>query len=448
MTLKQMNLFPQPLRVEVNLKESHELVQMEKIINWDKLIELSMNIRQSKVKAQTGPEPHYRELLGATVLMAVKNITYRDAEDLIAHYASARYLCNMMESNWKMDHSTIFEFMKRMGPLGMEEINSQIMNIAVKEGFADPKEMMSDTTAQEAKIPYPNEVGLMNKYLDKVKNLIKKTGKRFAKAKTKIKEVMKEAKGVVRAAHLFAKGKEQKRKTTKKLLHIVDNIHGLIQEEIQSGRELTSKVGIELTKLTQIMDILLTQILYFTETGCVAAGKIIHLKMHQLYSIVRGKAGKKVEFGSKWGINRVKGGFVMGFLMNGGKHFSDKKFSIEAINYHMNQFGLAPKTYGFDRGGYSEPNIKKAKKLGVKHVGIAPTGQNEWAVSYTKKKHIVKERAQVEGIIGTIKNPLYGFNKPNVRSIKAMESCGQRSFFGFNLRKIVREKMKLELQAA
>jgi len=421
---------------------------MEKIINWDELIELAMNIRLSRIKAQTGPEPHYRELLGAVVLMAVKKVTYRDAEDLIAHYAPARYLCNLMESNWRIDHSTIFEFMKMMGPVGMEKINSQIINIAVKEGFADPAELMSDTTAQEAKIPYPNEVGLMSKYVNKVKTLIKKTGRKFSKVREKIKEVTKEVKGLVRTSHLFAKGKEQKRKVTKKLLHIVDDIHGLIQNEIQSGKRLTSKAGIELTKLTQIMDTLLTQIFYFTETGCVAAGKIIHLQMHQLYSIVRGKAGKKVEFGLKWGINRIKGGFITGFLLNGGKHFSDKKFSIEAINHHINQFGSAPETYGFDRGGYSRANIKKAKKLGVKHVGIAPKGQDEWAVSETKKKYVMRERAQVEGVIGTIKSPLYGFNKPNARSIKAMKNCGQRSFLGFNLKKLVREKRKLEFQAA
>lgn len=40
--------------------------------------------------------------------------------------------------------------------------------------------------------------------------------------------------------------------------------------------------------------------------------KIIHLQMNELYSIVRGKAGKSVEFGLKWGINRIDG-FVMGF---------------------------------------------------------------------------------------------------------------------------------------
>ena len=375
--------------------------------------------------------------------MAVKKINYREAEDLIAHYAPARYLCNLMDSIWIIDHSTIFGFMKMMGPAGMGKINSQIIDIAVKEGFADPKELMSDTTAQEAKIPYPNEVGLMSKYLTKVKRLLKKTGRKFSKAKTKVKEILKEAKGLVRTSHLFAKGKDAKRKVTKKLLHIVNDVHSLIQDELQAGKKLTSKAGVELTNLTQVMDTLITQILYFTETGCVAAGKIIHLQMHQLYSIVRGKAGKKVEFGLKWGINRVKGGFVMGFLMNGGKHLSDKKFAIEAINQHINQFGSAPNIYGFDRGGHTKANIKKAKKLGVKHVGIAPKGQEEWAVSDSKK-----ERAQVEGSIGTIKTPLYGFNKPDARSIEAMKSCGQRAFLGFNLKKLVKEKMKLELQTA
>jgi len=41
------------------------------------------------------------------------------------------------------------------------------------------------------------------------------------------------------------------------------------------------------------------QILHFFTTGFVASKKIIHLQMSDLYSIVRGKAGKRVEFGLK-----------------------------------------------------------------------------------------------------------------------------------------------------
>ncbi len=37
----------------------------------------------------------------------------------------------------------------------------------------------------------------MNKYLNKVKSLVKKTGRKFSKARKKIKEVIKEGKGII-----------------------------------------------------------------------------------------------------------------------------------------------------------------------------------------------------------------------------------------------------------
>jgi hypothetical protein len=117
------------------------------------LIEKAMKIRKGKIHAPTGPEPHYRELLGAVALMASKNITYRDAEDLIAHYAPAKYLCNMMDTEWRLDHVTIFEFTKMLGEEVVNALNAGVLKTAVAEGIADPSRLMSDTTAQKAKIP-------------------------------------------------------------------------------------------------------------------------------------------------------------------------------------------------------------------------------------------------------------------------------------------------------
>ena len=94
-------------------------------------------------------------------------------------------------------------------------------------------------------------------------------------------------------------------------------------------------------------------------------------------------------------------------------------------------------------------NIKKAKKLGGKKiVGIAPTGKTPWVVSETLRKSIVRERAQVEGGIGTIKSSRYGFNKPNAKSTAAMAWCGQRAILGFNMRKLTREWSALQSAAA
>ena len=103
--------------------------------------------------------------------------------------------------------------------------------------------------------------------------------------------------------------------------------------------------------------------------------------MTELYSIVRNKAGKSVEFGLKWGVNRISQGFIQRFLINGGQHCSDKKFCLEAIKVHQETFCTTPEIYGYDRGGYSKTNIKKIKKIGVKYVGIAPTGKMDWSVS-------------------------------------------------------------------
>jgi hypothetical protein len=249
---------------------------------------------------------------------------------------------------------------------------------------------------------------------------LKKAGGKFSSIRGKGKEIMSKIKGLARQSHLFAKTKDQK----------------------QNG-----KSSMELERLSSLMDTLFPQILFFLETGFVASKKIIHLQMSELYSIVRGKAGKSVEFGLKWGINHVDG-FVAAFLINDGGNASDKKFCLQSIKEHIELFESAPETFGFDRGGYSAANIKKAKNLGVKNVGIAPAGKAAWSVSEKMSEKIRRERAQVEGVIGTLKSKKYGFNKPNVKSTVAMAMSAHRSCLGFNLCKALRKLNDQQLQMA
>lgn len=447
---RQMGLFDghHPKSAHISIKEKHELVQLTDMAPWPEMIEAAQCIRASKVKALVGPEPHYRELLGAIALMSVRQITYRQAEDLIAHYAPARYLCNLMDSSWNPDHITIFEFTQMMGPEGMDIFNKTFLSKVKDLGLLDPKILMSDTTAQEAMIPYPNEVGLMKRFTDLTLGALKKVGGKFSSIKGKAKAIANKVKGLVRRSHLFAKTKEQKREVGKKLYHTAKDLHGMIKSVLSNAeRRLHGKASMEIERLSNLMDTLFPQILFFLETGFVASKKIIHLQMSELYSIVRGKAGKSVEFGLKWGISRVDG-FVLGFLIKNGINASDQKFCLQSIKEHITLFGMPPKTFGFDRGGYSKANIKKAKKLGVKNVGIAPNGKAKWSVSEKMSEVIRRERAQVEGVIGNLKSKKYGFNKPNVKSTRAMEMSGHRSCLGFNLCKALRKLNDSQLQMA
>lgn len=444
---RQPNLFAQPTRVKIELDQQHELVRLENTLDWDALIELAMDIREKKIRGPSGTQPHYRELLGAVALMALKNITYRDAEDLILHYAPAKYLCGLMDTNWRLDHVTIFEFTQMMGEEGMRKLNGLILQMAIDKGFADPSRLMSDTTAQEAKIPYPTEVGLMSKYASKLGRALKGAGKGFEKIRDKFKKAESKIKGLVRNSHLFAKTQEQKQKIGRKLWYQTEKLHSELKKALDQCSSLKSRSRRELKRLTDVMTRLLPQMFHFLKTGFVAKKKILHLNMDDVYSILRGKSGKATEFGIKWGINRIGGGFLAGFVADGLKHCPDQWFCIESIQKHMEDFGTAPETFGFDRGGYSGPNIRRASKLGVRDVGIAPKGKAKWAVNDKKVEAIRRERAQVEGCIGTIKKPLYGFNKPDARSTAAMTTYGQRAIFGFNMRKLVRELSKLQTAA-
>jgi len=186
------------------------------------------------------------------------------------------------------------------------------------------------------------------------------------------------------------------------------------------------------------MDRLLPQIRYWLRTGFVAADKIISLQIPELYSIVRGKVGKTVEFGLSWGITRLRGGFLLARLATNRRELQDTKFAVKGVEDHIALFGKAPRAWAYDRGGWSNANVVKLKKLGVKEVGLAPQGRAGWAVSESTRKKLVNERAKVEAGIGAVKSSRYNFHRPRARSMRMMGAYGQMAVLGFNLNKLAR----------
>jgi hypothetical protein len=303
---RQADLLPRSKRATIGIDEHHRFVQVTDELDWTELEQLVESIRTSKLKSAAGRPPHLRALTGALVFRAARRMTYRETEDQIRYYVPARYLCGLTESEWTPDANTIQDFEQLLGEDGVKRINEYVVKLAVAEKLADPKIVAADTTAQEAPIPYPNEMRLMATFCAAVAAASKSVGARLA---------------------TLAKDK----------------------------RELV-----------------------------------------------------------------------------------DAKFAIRAVKDHIALFGRAPRAYAYDRAGSSRANVVELKKLGVKHVGLAPRGQAAWDVRGKIKQRLVSERAQVEAAIGAIKCGKYGFNRPAARSASAMGMCGQRAVLGYNLNKLVR----------
>jgi IS5 family transposase len=314
---------------------------------------------------------------------------------------------------------------------------------AVEEKLADTRVMVADMTAQEAAIPYPNEVGHMASFLTSVVAASKKAGKALVGFLGQVGGRLKEAKKKVRAHRLFADTAAKRKKLTTELASLVEGINaklGRALVEAQAGGERLKKQGkvawSKLQALHGVMAKLLPQIRSWLRTGKVAKDKIINIHIPELYSIVRGKAGKAVEFGLKWGFARLRGGFLLATLSR-TKSLTDSVFALKAVDQHIALFGKPPTSYAYDRGGWSKDNVQMLKTKGVQEVGLAPRGKARWAVIRKVKAKLVNERAQVEGSIGTVKSSRYGFNRPKVRSLEMMGVCGQRAVLGLNLNKLV-----------
>src|SRR6267154_5260476 len=158
---RQPELFPRSTRPTIPIEPNHRLVLLTDRIDWPDLLEFVENIRLSKVKNAAGRPPQLRALTGALLLKATRDMTWREAEDLIRHYAPARYLCGLTETEWTPDFRTLHDFAVLLGEDGVKLINEHTVKWAVAEKLADPSVAVGDTTAQEAAIPYPNEMGLM-----------------------------------------------------------------------------------------------------------------------------------------------------------------------------------------------------------------------------------------------------------------------------------------------
>jgi len=442
---RQPDLFPRAKTAVIPLSELHPMVVLTDALDWTEMEVRAEKIRGMKLKNAAGRPPRLRALLGALTVMAVRRLPYREVEEQIRYYAPARYLCGLTETDWTPDFTTIQDFSQLLGEDGVKLINEYVVELAVELGLADPRLAVADTTAQEAAIPHPTEVGLLSGFLRSVGAAAKTAGRAFKGFLSKVSSKLKSAKKMVRAHRLFAKTGAARRRVLVQLTQAVERLNGKLGEAVSKAEATAGKLrghGLaaqqKLAELHGTMSKLLPQIRHWIKTGYVAAGKIINLHIPELYSIVRGKAGKSVEFGLSWGITRLRGGFILATMGSNRSDVQDTKFAVQAVRDLAAQFGKAPRSYAYDRGGFSQENIEALRGLGVRQVGLAPRGKAKWEVKGKVRDELIRERAQVEGTIGTIKGQQYGFNRPAARSAAMMGVCGQRAALGANLAKLVR----------
>jgi hypothetical protein len=338
-----------------------------------------------------------------------------------------------------------------LGVLGWEEVNHLVVRESVRLGFGQAEILSSDTTVQEPQIGYPNEPGILRaiakRCLRALRRISDTTRQSVATANERAVELIKS----VKSYHLFAKTKQQKDTLLREMVwqgvELMVRAEEILQEEGERKDKAKQSVMERLSHLVEVTGVLIPQIVQWVETGVVARGKLLHSAITEARAIVKNKAGKKVEFGLKWLVNRIKGGYVFGKVVH--PHSDEKKMPMEGLNNYREVFGAkaVPELIVYDRGGSCSPTVKQMMKEGIKRIGIMPAGKASWLVAEEDQKEVRSQRGKTEGSIGTLKSKKYSFNHSRERSNEAVVAAGQRAMVCMNLANLMRDVVEKECQA-
>jgi hypothetical protein len=437
--------------VSIYVDHQHPLLQLKGALPWASLFEvMTHHWREAGKNTDGRPGLPWDVSLYVplVVLMVVKRLNPREMEAYLAENVVARVFIGRQDSPIPQirDHSNIARAYVSLGKDGIEEVNALILHVARDFGFADISILSSDTTAQELPIGYPNEPGILRGLAQRCGRALKKLKARgvlgVAPALEQVETILRS----VKEHHLFTKGQWAKHQVSTRLLTEVGQLlvhtRPLVARFAQSPDRLTRSALATLGAMHEVARELIPQIVQWMTTGVVAKGKILHAGITQARAIVRNKAGKKVEFGLPYLLNRLGGGYVFGTMIQGV--LDETQMPLQALSTYRSIFGpeATPALMVYDRGGGVKITMDQLEKEGVRQVGVQPKGQQPWRVAEAVREVVRSERGKTEGIIGTLKNDTYKFNKPKERLWQTLEMAGPRSLLSFNLNKLMRDVVR------
>ena len=434
------------MMVSIFVPDEHPWLRLKATLDWQAITAVMVEHWRAAGKnvdggpGQPWPTSLYVPLL---VLMWLECLHARQMEKYVSESVVARRFLELtaQPEMHVRDHANIARAEAALGAAGKEAVNALILHKAQELNFTNGTILSSDTTVQEPALGYPNEPGILKGWAERLARSFKKLATRGVAGAQAGVEKTKEIIRQVKQHHLWAKTKEEKKELLTKLVETSQELLKQTQEMIQqvSPRcgQAKQKAVVKLKEMVAVGKRLLPQIKHWLATGKVAAGKIIHVGLREARAIVKGK--RRVKFGFKWRINRLKGGYVFGRRV--GAHADEQRQPAGALKDFRQVFGkqATPEMLVYDRGASAAAAAPELYQAGVQQVGIPPRGQGAWLVGEAEQIVVKSERGKTEGSIGKLKSNKYKFSGRQERSTATQEAAGQRAFVSANLNTLLRD---------
>jgi IS5 family transposase len=371
-------------------------------------------------KATTGREGiEASRVLRSFLLRRLKNWDYRELRERIADGFSLRQFTHFYADpvpSYRAFHRSF----QRLSAQTVRALNEAVVQAAVESGIEDAKKLRVDTTVVQTDIHHPTDSTLLWDTVRTLCRLVKRVGELVPELTQGFRNRSRRARRRMLDISRMERAERprQQRRKYKDLLEVTE-------ETLAQARAVVEK-----SQKVRVLDLLVAEklqsgaeeILHFCELGervinqtrrRVLQGETVPVgeKIFSIFEvhtdlIKRGKVVTPVEFGHKIFLAESAQGLITDYRILQGNP-KDEQQVEPSLDHHHRVFGVAPELYAADRGFYSQANLERCEKAGVKTVcvpyaGRAKTAERKAEEKTRRFKQGQRFRAGIEGRISVL----------------------------------------------
>ncbi|EJX03954.1 transposase [gut metagenome] len=328
--------------------------------------------------------------------------------------------------------------MKKMEASDKENDSAGGSHAASSQETTHKGKMKIDATCTDAEVRYPTDINILEDCSREIDRLTQKLSAKAAVVSPKTHRG--EARSYfVRYTKKKHKGNTFTRETKKLLLH-------LLSQDIQRFTNFIGKLSTsvlsclnrrDLRNFSALRTAYEQQKYMFDDNVRSCFKRIISIFQPHIRPIVRGKAGRKTEFGAKIGVSVVDGYTYIDHLS--WEAYNECSDLLPQIQAYKDRFGYYPKEVQADKIYLNKENRKLLKKLNV-ICHCAPLGRPKKhpdPVETELRRKASGERNEVEATFGTAKR-VYRANNIRAKLPETAATWIAACFFVKNLKKFLR----------
>ena len=437
-------LFPELFPLGGGLNADNRWLKLSGLIPWERLEDV---YRGYFSEGQGRPAKDSRLICGLLIVKhAEKYADKRAVQEYLENpYVQAFCGEDTFKTEGGINPSLLSKLRKKLGPGFFNRFELEVLGELKTSGLIKPGEHLLDATVFPSDITFPTDAGLLNKCRQWTVKVIQAVGKRF--------DVKKKARTYCRKAQAAYLGFQKKRKKTRREINLMrGKLLRWLKRNIGQFEVLAAEYAGKLKahereflklRLETVKRIYAQQYELWRTKGRRVKERIVSLHAPHIRPIVRGKAGRNVEFGAKGLLSWVDGFcFLDKFGFEAYNEGEDLAGSLES---YKNRFGHYPASSTGDGIFGSRANREHLKEIGVRG-GFKALGRGSgvkekrtWYVRQHKKR-----ASRMEGIIGLGKNR-FGLDRVKYRMAGGEEMWVRLGLLAMNLSTAMR---KMEAKAA